>query len=114
MPLLVVEGILFNYGTNFLFYGLEVGKKNSLFALRGKLSLFTPCNSSMLFRHLWQTIKFMIVFLFLVPTSNNLVGPNQRMPFSFLEATQQSKKCNKSRTFVITCFNNVIIEYNML
>jgi hypothetical protein len=34
---------------------------------------FVACKSNMLFHPLWETIQFMIAYLFLVPTSNNLV-----------------------------------------
>jgi hypothetical protein len=79
-----------------LFCGSKVGRKFSLFALGGKLSLFTPCNFSMLLHHLWRTIKFMIVFLFLVPTSNNLVECNMAQPLACLSLLCKQPKNPKS------------------
>jgi hypothetical protein len=37
-------------------------------------------------------------------------GPTNGMPFFFLQTIQESKKCNKSEIFVITCSSSVIVK----
>jgi hypothetical protein len=56
-----------------LLCGSRVSGQISLFAARGKLSLFVVCKSSMLFRHLQRIVKFMITLNFLVLALSNLV-----------------------------------------
>jgi hypothetical protein len=68
MPLLVFENIWFSYGANLLFYGSRVRGRFSLSVVRS-----ITCKFNMLFRLLWRSIKFMIVYFFQVLTSNNLV-----------------------------------------
>ncbi len=68
MPFLVFEGIWFNRGANLLLCGSRVGGRFSLLA-----TWFATYKSNMSFCLLQWTIKFMIVYLFLVPASSNLV-----------------------------------------
>jgi hypothetical protein len=68
MPLLVFGGTRFSYGVGFLFCGS--GARGIFFLLTIG---FIACKSNMLFCLLWRIIKLMIAYLFLVPTSNNLV-----------------------------------------
>jgi hypothetical protein len=51
-----------------LFCGSKVGGIFSLLIIR-----FIACKCNMLFCLLWRIINFMITYLFLVPTSNNLL-----------------------------------------
>jgi len=60
IPLLVVEGTQFNCDADLLLCGS--GANN-------KFSLFVIYKSNMLLHHLHGTIKFMIIILFIVPTS---------------------------------------------
>jgi hypothetical protein len=68
IPLLVFGGIQFYCGADLLFCGSKVRGRFSLLVAR-----FVVCKSNMMFYLLWGTIKFMIVYLFLIPTSNNFV-----------------------------------------
>jgi hypothetical protein len=60
MPLLVVEGIQFNCDVDLLLCGSRANNKFSLFVIY---------KSNMLLHHLHGIVKFMIIILFIVPTS---------------------------------------------
>jgi hypothetical protein len=68
MVLLVIEGIQFSYGVNLLFCGLGVGGRFSLLVIR-----FDVYKSNMLLCLLRGIVKFVIAYLFLVLSFNNLV-----------------------------------------
>jgi len=68
MLLSVFGSTQFNYGVDILFCGLGIrGRFSLLFAS------FATCKSNMLLHFLWGTIKFMIIYFFLVLASSNLV-----------------------------------------
>jgi hypothetical protein len=68
MVLLVIKGTKLSYGVNLLFCGLGVGGRFSLLVIR-----FVVYKSNMLFCLLRGIIKFVIAYLFLVLSFNNLV-----------------------------------------
>ncbi len=69
IPLLVFGGIQFNCGVDFLLCGSRVGGRFSLLIVRSACCLQIQHAALSLIRD----YKFMIVYLFPVPTSNNLV-----------------------------------------
>jgi hypothetical protein len=68
MVLLVIKSTKFSYGVNLLFCGLGVGGSFSLLVIR-----FVVYKSNMLLCLLRRTVKFVIAYLFLVLSFNNLV-----------------------------------------
>jgi hypothetical protein len=64
MPFLLVMGIQFIYGGFLLICDSWI---------RGRFCLSITCSSNMPLRHLRSTFKFMIVDVFKVPTSRNLM-----------------------------------------
>jgi len=68
MVFLVIKGTKFSYGVNLLFCGLGVGGIFSLLVMR-----FVVYKSSMLLCLLRGIVKFVIVYLFLVLSFNNLM-----------------------------------------
>ncbi len=108
IPLLIFGGTRFNYGVDLLLCGSRVRARFSLL-----VAMFNTCKSNMLLHLLQGIIKFMITYLFLIPAINNLVEcvlvPTMVCIFLPCKQPKNPKKCNKSRNFVISCFDIVIV-----
>jgi hypothetical protein len=112
IPRLIFRSTQLNYGVDILFCGSRVKGRFFLLVARS-----TICKSNMSLCLLWGTIKFMIVYLFLILAFSILVECVLTpiwYDFFFLVNNPRIQKCSKCRNISITCSKIVIVKYSNL